>query len=156
MRRQHAADFAAHPFLDPRQRGLPLGSFRFNGADHFGAGSHPLLALGEAGDRRVLVVDLGGFGQLEGFGWRRRNFGKARAQHRADGGHRGAAHGLALQRARIDGGLKGEASQAADEVALHGYVAFWRQVSHERIFFPQACEQGSGPPVHETGRQGNV
>ena len=84
------------------------------------------------------------------------NLGETGAQHRADGGKGGAAHRLAFQRARIDRWLEAQPSQAAHEMAFHGHIAFWRQVSHERIFFPQACEQGGGAPVHETGRQRKV
>ena len=156
MRRKHAADLAAHPFLDPRQRRLALGGFGLHRADQFGARRHPLRALAEAGDGRVLVFDLGRFGQLEDFRRRRGDFGKPRGEHRTDGGERRAAHGLALEGACIDDRLEAQPAQAAHEMAFNGHVAFGRQVSHECIFFPQACEQGSGAPVHETGRQRKV
>jgi len=156
MRRKHAADLAAHPFLDPYQRWLALGGFGLHSADQFGARRHPLRALAEAGDRCVLVFDLCGFGQPEGLRRGGGDFGKPAGEHRADGGKRGAAHGLALQGARIDDRLEAQPAQAAHEMAFNGHIAFRRQVSHERIFFPQACEQGSSSPVHETGRQRKV
>ena len=115
-----------------------------------------MRALAEAGDGRVLVFDLGRFGQLEGFRRRRGDLGQPGGEHRTYGRERRAPHGLAFEGARIDDRLEAQPAQAAHEMAFNGHVAFGRQVSHECIFFPQACEQGSGAPVHETGRQRKV
>ena len=153
MRRQDASDFAPHPFFDPRQRSLTFRSLGLERANQLCPRHHPLRAPGEACDGRALKLDLGALCQLEGLGRRRRNLREPRGQHRAHSGERRAAHSLAFQRAGIDNGFKAEAPQPANQVAFNRHIAVRCQVSHECIFFPQACKQGRGSPVHETRRQ---